>query len=130
MLSSMAADLMSMSSDSTGSATTGMPTPIAPFKTPATIRLQTTAAMMLACSKQRVMARLAYACPCVSDALDDDDLQLARAVLLAVRCGLKVFRRLVAGDRLLEVRELDDDEAVGFLRALENLELAAAREEL
>src|SRR5215475_12298257 len=66
----------------------------------------------------------------VSDALDDDDLQLARAVLLAVRRGLKVFGRLVAGDRLFEARELDDDEAVEFLRALEDLELAAARQDL
>ena len=51
MLSSMAADLMSMNSDSSGSATTGMPTPIIPFRRPATIRLQTTAAMIVACSK-------------------------------------------------------------------------------
>src|SRR6195256_4722759 len=66
----------------------------------------------------------------VSDALDDDDLQLGGAVLLAVRRGLKVLRRFVAGDRLLEARELDDDEAVEFLRALEDLELAAARQDL
>src|SRR5262245_14966423 len=65
----------------------------------------------------------------VSDALDDDDLQLARAVLLAVRRGLEVLGRFVAGDRLLEARELDDDEAVEFLRALEDLELAAARQD-
>src|SRR5882724_11548365 len=65
-----------------------------------------------------------------SDALDDDDLQLARAALLAVRRGLKVLGRFVAGDRLLEARELDDDEAVEFLRALKDLELAAARQEL
>ena len=51
MLRSMAAYLMSMNSDSRGSATIGMPTPIVPFIRPATIRLQTTAAMMLACSK-------------------------------------------------------------------------------
>ena len=51
MLRSMAADLMSMNSDSSGSATTGMPIPIIPFKRPAPIRLQTTAAMMLACSE-------------------------------------------------------------------------------
>ena len=51
MLSSMAADLTSMNSDSSGSATTGMPTPIVPFRKPAAIRLQTTAAMILACSK-------------------------------------------------------------------------------
>src|SRR5215470_17403833 len=67
------------------------------------------------------MGRRAEACRWVSDALDDDDLQLARAVLLAVRRGLKVFGRLVAGDRLLEARKLDDDEAVEFLRALEDL---------
>src|SRR5262245_49225677 len=66
----------------------------------------------------------------VSDALDDDDLQLARAVLLAVRRSLKVLGRFAAGDRLLEARELDDDEAVEFLRALEDLELAAARQDL
>src|SRR5262249_50533464 len=65
----------------------------------------------------------------VSDALDDADLQLARAVLLTVRRGLKVLGRFVAGDRLLEARELDDDEAVEFLRALEDLELAAARQD-
>ena len=33
----------------------------------------------------------------------------------------------MAGDRLLEARELDDDEAVEFLRALEDPELAALR---
>jgi hypothetical protein len=37
---SMAADLISMNSDSSGSATTGMPTPIIPFRRPATIRLR------------------------------------------------------------------------------------------
>ena len=51
MLSSMAADLTSMNSDSSGSATTGMPTPIVPFRRPATIRLQITAATTPACSK-------------------------------------------------------------------------------
>jgi hypothetical protein len=51
MLRSMVADLMSMNSDSSGSATIGRPTPIIPFRRPATIRLQTTAAMVLACSK-------------------------------------------------------------------------------
>src|SRR5262249_8019435 len=66
----------------------------------------------------------------VSDTFDDDDLQLARAVLLAVRRGLKVLGRFVAGDRLLEPRELDDDEAVEFLRALKDLELAAVRQKL
>src|SRR5215470_13430590 len=76
------------------------------------------------------MGRRAEACRWVSDALDDDDLQLACAVLLAVRRGFEVLGRLVAGDRLLEARELDDDEAVEFLRALEDLELAAARQEL
>ena len=51
MLSSMTADLTSMNSDSSGSATIGMPTPIIPFRRPATIRLQNTAAMILAGSK-------------------------------------------------------------------------------
>src|SRR5258708_1449616 len=36
----------------------------------------------------------------------------------------------MAGARLLEARELDDDEAVEFLRALDDLELAAARQDL
>src|SRR6476646_11338170 len=66
----------------------------------------------------------------VLDALDDGDLQLARAVLLAVRRRLKVLERVVASHRLLETRELDDDEAAEFIRALENLELAAARQDL
>ena len=70
------------------------------------------------------------ACRWVSDAFDDDDLQFARAVLLAVRRGLKVFGRFVAADRLLEARELDDDEAVAFFRTLEDLVLAAARQDL
>ena len=47
-----------------------------------------------------------------------------------MRRSLAVLGRFVACDRLLEVRELDDDEAVEFLRALENLELAGARQEL
>src|SRR5262249_9286531 len=119
MLSSMAADLPSMNSDSRGSATTAMPSPIVPFRRPATIKFQTTSGWRLVWSKQRVMARRAQACPWVSDALDDDDLQLPRAALLAVRRGLKVLGRFVAGDRLLEARELDNDEAVEFLRALE-----------
>src|SRR6266853_582302 len=54
----------------------------------------------------------------------------ARAGLLAVRRGLEVLGRFVAGDRLLETREFDDDEAVEFLRALEDLELAAAGQKL
>src|SRR5262249_20323675 len=62
--------------------------------------------------------------------LYDDDLQFARAVLLAVRRGLEVFGGLVAGDRLLEARKLDDDEAVELLRALQDPELAAARQDL
>lgn len=41
---------------------------------------------------------------------------------------ITVLDRFVAGDRLLEARELDDDEAVKFLRALEDL--AAARQDL
>src|SRR5690349_13583875 len=69
-------------------------------------------------------------CRWVSDAFDDDDLQFACAVLLAMRGGLKVLGRFVAGDRLLEARKHDDDEAAEFLRALEDLELAAARQEL
>src|SRR5215472_277928 len=69
-------------------------------------------------------------CRRVSDTFDDDDLQLARAVLLAVRRGLKVLGRFVAGDRFFEARELVHDEAVEFLRALKDLELAAARQEL
>ena len=36
----------------------------------------------------------------------------------------------MAADRLLEAREIDDDEAVEFFRALEDLALAAARQEL
>jgi hypothetical protein len=51
MLSNMTADLMSMNSDSSGSATTGMPTPMIPFRRPAMIRLHTTAAVILAGSK-------------------------------------------------------------------------------
>ena len=45
-----------------------------------------------------------------------------------LRCAAasKVFGRFVAADRLLEARELDDDEAVEFFRTLEDLELAAA----
>jgi len=66
----------------------------------------------------------------VSDTFDDDDLQLARAVLLAVSRGLKVLGRFMAGDRLFEARKLDHDEALEFLRALKDLELAAARQKL
>ena len=47
-----------------------------------------------------------------------------------MRGSLKVLGRFVAGDRLLEARKLDDDEAVEFLRAFEDLELAAPRQEL
>ena len=36
----------------------------------------------------------------------------------------------MAGEGLLEARELDDDEAVEFIGALEDLELAAARQDL
>src|SRR5665213_2802415 len=64
----------------------------------------------------------------VSDALDDDDLQLTRAVFLAMRRGLHVLGRFVAGDRALEAREFNDDEAAEFLRALKDLEFAAARQ--
>src|SRR5262249_59675329 len=69
-------------------------------------------------------------CRRVSDTFDDDNLQLARAILLAMRRGLKVLGRFVAGDRLFEARELDHDEAVEFLRALKDLELASARQKL
>ena len=41
-----------------------------------------------------------------SDALDDDDLQLARAVLLAMRGGGLVLGQVVAGNRALETGEL------------------------
>jgi hypothetical protein len=51
MLKSMVADLISMNSDSSGNATTGIPTPIVPFRKPATKRLQATAATIFACSK-------------------------------------------------------------------------------
>src|ERR1700719_1627567 len=95
------------------------------------------------CSLLRLSRRCTSQCPIssfswppglgvrwASDALDDDDLQLARAILFAVRRGLEVLGRFVAGDRLLEARELDDDEAVEFLWALEDLVLAAARQDL
>src|ERR1700730_2282033 len=62
--------------------------------------------------------------------LDDDELELPGAVLLAMRRSGLVLGRVVAGDRALEARELDDDEAVELLRPLEDLELAAARQEL
>src|SRR5882757_1503706 len=48
MLRSMAADFMSMNSDSNGSATTGMPTPITPFGRPAT-----TGAALFLCFRSR-----------------------------------------------------------------------------
>src|SRR6266849_3922082 len=61
--------------------------------------------------------------------LDDDVLDLAGAAA-PERRGLIVFGRGEAGDRLPEGRELDDDEAVEFLRPLHDPELAAAREHL
>src|SRR4030095_7196613 len=76
------------------------------------------------------MMDMIFPCQWVSDAFDDDDLQFACAVLLAVRGGLEVLGRFVAGCPFLEARKLDDDEAMEFLRALEDLELAAARQEL
>jgi hypothetical protein len=48
MLRSMAADFMPMNSDSNGSATTSMPTPITPFRRPAT-----TGAALFLCSRSR-----------------------------------------------------------------------------
>src|SRR5687768_6801159 len=62
-------------------------------------------------------------------ALDDRDLELAGAALLAIRRGCLVLGRGVAGDRAFEAWELDDDKAVELLRPLEDLELAAARQE-
>src|SRR4051812_26706298 len=62
--------------------------------------------------------------------LDDHQLDLAGAVLLPERRGLLVLGRVVAGDRLVEARELDDDEPGELFRALEDLELAAAGQDL
>jgi hypothetical protein len=52
----------------------------------------------------------------VTDALDHCNLELARTVLLAVRRGLRVLGRFVAGDPFSKL--LDDDEAVEFLPAI------------
>ena len=46
-----------------------------------------------------------------------------------MRRGCLVLGQVVAGDRALEAWELDDDKAVELLRPLEDLELAAARQE-
>src|SRR5438477_8484623 len=62
--------------------------------------------------------------------LDHHQLVLARLVPAAKRRRLPVFRGIEASDALLEGRELDDDEAVEFLRALEDLIAPAAREHL
>src|SRR6266581_1809551 len=62
--------------------------------------------------------------------LDHHELVLARPVPAAKRRRLPVLLRIEAGDALLEGRELDDDEAVEFLRALEDLIAPAAREHL
>src|SRR5437879_2927618 len=62
--------------------------------------------------------------------LDHHQLVLARLVPAAKLRRLPVFRRIEAGDALLEGRELDDDEAVESLRAFERLIAPAAREHL
>src|SRR5258708_6226732 len=62
--------------------------------------------------------------------LDHHQLVLPRLVLAAKRRRLPVFRRIEAGDALLQGRELDDDEAVESLRAFEGLITPAAREHL
>src|SRR6266478_4674157 len=62
--------------------------------------------------------------------LDHHQLVFPRLVPAAERGGLPVLLRVEAGDALLESRELDDDEAVEFLRAFEDLVAPAAREHL
>src|SRR6267143_5849579 len=62
--------------------------------------------------------------------LDHYQFVFPRVVLAAKRRGLLVLPGIEAGDALLERRELDDDEAVEFLRALEDLIAPAAREHL
>src|SRR5438309_8938425 len=62
--------------------------------------------------------------------LDHHQLVLARLVPAAKLRRFTVFRRIEAGDALFEGRELDDDEAVESLRALEGLIARAAREHL
>src|ERR1700737_870186 len=61
--------------------------------------------------------------------LDDHILDLAGA-LTPERRGFVVFGGGEARARLLEGRELDDDEAVKLLRPLHDAELAAAGEDL
>src|SRR6266571_3303993 len=60
--------------------------------------------------------------------LDHHQLVLPRLVPAAKRRGFLVFPGVEEGDALLEGRELDDDEAVEFLRAFEGLVAPAARE--
>src|SRR6266853_797964 len=62
--------------------------------------------------------------------LDHYQLVFPRFVPAAEGRGLFVFLRVEARDALLERRELDDDEAVEFLRAFEGLVAPAAREHL
>src|SRR5258707_13899987 len=62
--------------------------------------------------------------------LDHHQLVFSRIVLAAEGRGLLVLPGVEAGDALFERRELDDDEAVEFLRAFEGLVAPAAREHL
>src|SRR5712671_6856061 len=62
--------------------------------------------------------------------LDHHQLVFPRFVLAAKRGGLLVLPGVEARDALFERRELDDDEAVEFLRAFEDLVAPAAREHL
>src|SRR6266851_3698628 len=62
--------------------------------------------------------------------LDHHQLVFPRFVVAAEGRGLFVLLRVEAGDALFERRELDDDEAVEFLRAFEGLIAPAAREHL
>src|SRR6266536_5650680 len=66
---------------------------------------------------------------CALHPLDDDVLDLAGAVA-AKRGGSRVFGRVEAGDRPIEARELDHDEAMKLLRPFHDAELAPARENL
>src|SRR5713226_1111260 len=59
---------------------------------------------------------------------DHHQLVLPDAVSAAKGRGLLVFLRVEAGDALFERRKLDDDEAVEFLRTLENPVAPAAGE--
>src|SRR6266850_2300695 len=62
--------------------------------------------------------------------LDHHQLVFPRLVPAAKACGVLVLLRVEAGDALLERRELDDDEAIEFLRPFEGLVAPAAREHL